>query len=62
MYISREFRKDSIHMMNDREKQLFEKLKRRLTKKLFFDILFSLKNNDEQKKTALKIFIRSRDN
>ena len=44
-------------------KELFS-FKGRLIKKnkLVFDILFSLTNNDEQRKTHLKIFIRSRDN
>ena len=37
-------------------------VKERLTKKVFLDILLSLRNNDEQKKPHLKIFIRSRDN
>ena len=37
-------------------------LKEDWQKKLFLDILFNLRNNDEQKKPHLKVFIRSRDN
>ena len=41
----------------------YQHSKRKTDKKnFFFDILFSLRNNDEQKKPQLKIFIRSRDN
>ena len=37
-------------------------LKEDWQKELFFDILFSLRNNDKEKKLHLKIFIHSRDN
>ena len=36
------------------QKPALGKFFKKTDKKIFFDILFSLRNNDEQKKTALK--------